>query len=163
MLKSDEMIFKPQKVAMQDVLAYACEGIKSIAATRDQKLVFVFPEQPFYVNVDIDKTSLAFINVLDNAIRFSPEKSEIVVGTINDANQVLAWIQDHGVGIPVDQLQKIFEEFHQIEPPNTRHYGGLGIGLTIAKGIIEEQGGRIWAESEGLNSGATFKVLLPAA
>jgi signal transduction histidine kinase len=163
MLKSDEMIFKPQRVAMQDVLAYACEGIKAIAATRDQKLVFVFPEQPFYVNVDIDKTSLAFINVLDNAIRFSPEKSEIVVGTINDGNQVLAWIQDHGVGIPVDQLQKIFEEFHQIEPPNTRHYGGLGIGLTIAKGIIEEQGGRIWAESEGPNSGATFKVLLPAA
>lgn len=163
MLKSDEMIFKPQRVAMQDVLAYACEGIKAIAATRDQKLVFAFPEQPFYVNVDLDKTSLAFINLLDNAIRFSPEKSEIVVGTVNDGNQVLAWVQDHGLGIPVDKLQKIFEEFYQIEPPNTRHYGGLGIGLTIAKGIIEEQGGRIWAESEGQNSGATFKVLLPAA
>lgn len=163
MLKSDEMIFKPQQVAMQDVLAYACEGIKAIAATRDQKLVFAFPEQPFYVNVDLDKTSLAFINLLDNAIRFSPEKSEIVVGTVNDGNQVLAWVQDHGLGVPVDKLQKIFEEFYQIEPPNTRHFGGLGIGLTIAKGIIEEQGGRIWAESEGPNSGATFKVLLPAA
>jgi signal transduction histidine kinase len=163
MLKSDEMLFKPQRVAMQDVLAYACEGIKAIAATRDQKLIFAFPEQPFYVNVDIDKTSLAFVNLLDNAIRFSPEKSEIVVGTINDGNQILAWVQDHGIGIPVDKLQKIFEEFYQIEQPNTRHYGGLGIGLTIAKGIIEEQGGRIWAESEGANSGATFKVLLPTA
>jgi signal transduction histidine kinase len=72
-------------------------------------------------------------------------------------------VQDHGIGIPVNKLQKIFEEFYQIEPPNTRHHGGLGIGLTIAKGLIEAQRGKIWAESEGLGAGATFKVLLPAA
>jgi two-component system CheB/CheR fusion protein len=60
-------------------------------------------------------------------------------------------------------LHKIFEEFYQIEAPNVRHYGGLGIGLTIAKGIIEAQGGKMWAESEGAGAGATFKVLLPAA
>jgi signal transduction histidine kinase len=60
-------------------------------------------------------------------------------------------------------LQKIFEGFYQIEPPNTRSYGGLGIGLTIAKGIIEVQGGKIWAESEGPGTGATFKVILPKA
>ena len=73
----------------------------------------------------------------------------------------MAWVQDQGIGIPVDKLQKIFEEFYQIEPPNTRSYGGLGIGLTIAKGLIEAQGGKIWAESEGEKQGATFKVLLP--
>lgn len=163
MLKSDEMIIKQQRVPMQDVLTYACDGIKEIASSRDQKLVFAFPEQPFYVNVDIDKTCQAFANLLDNAIRFSPKGSEVVVGTINDGKQVLAWVQDQGNGIPVDQLQKIFEEFYQIESPNTRHYGGLGIGLSIAKGLIEAQGGKIWAESEGTGAGATFKVLLPAA
>jgi signal transduction histidine kinase len=147
---------------MQDVLTYACDGIKEIASIHNQKLIFAFPEQPYYVNVDMDRTPLAFINLLNNAIRFSPEGSEITVGTIQDGNQVMAWVQDHGIGIPVDQLQKIFDEFYQIEPPNTRHYGGLGIGLTIAKGIIEAQGGRIWAESEGPGAGATFKVLLPA-
>ncbi len=161
MLKSDELQFKPQKVPMQDVLAFACEGIKEIASSRDQKLTYVFPEEPFMVNVDIDKTALAFINILNNAIRFSPEGSEITIGAINNGNQVLAWVQDHGVGIPVDKLQMIFEEFYQIEPPNTRSYGGLGIGLTIAKGLIEAQGGKIWAESEGLGAGAVFKVLLP--
>ena len=163
MLKSDEMILKPQRVPLQDVLVYACDGIKEIASTRNQKLIYALPEQPFYVNVDIDKTSLAFINLLDNALRFSPEGSSVVVGTINDGNQVLAWVQDRGIGIPVDKLQKIFEEFYQIESPNTRHYGGLGIGLTISKGLIEAQGGKIWAESEGLGAGSTFKVLLPAA
>jgi signal transduction histidine kinase len=163
MLQSDEMVIKPQRVPIQDVLTYACEGIKEIAATRDQKLIFAFPEEPFHVEVDIDKISLAFVNLLNNAIRFSPEGSQITVGAIKDGNKVLAWVNDQGIGIPVDKLQKIFEEFYQIEPPNTRHYGGLGIGLTIARGMIEAQGGKIWAESEGPGSGATFKVLLPAA
>jgi len=163
MLKSDEMLLKPQKVVMQDVLAYACEGIKEIASTRDQKLTYAFPDELFVVASDIDKTSLAFINILNNAIRFSPPGSEITIGVIKHGNQVLSWVQDQGIGIPADKLQKIFEEFYQIEPPNTRHYGGLGIGLTIAKGLIEAQGGKIWAESEGVGSGATFKVLLPSA
>jgi len=163
MLKSDEMVLKPQRMPLQDILIYVCNGIEEIASTRDQKLIFAFPEEPFYVNVDIDKTSLAFVNILDNAIRFSPPGSDITIGTVKQSNQVLAWVWDHGIGIPVDKLQKIFEEFYQIEPPNTRRYGGLGIGLTIAKGLIEAQGGRIWAESEGAGSGSTFKVLLPAA
>ncbi|HSJ89353.1 MAG TPA: GAF domain-containing sensor histidine kinase [Anaerolineales bacterium] len=163
MLHSDGMILKPQRVPLQDVLTYACDGIKEIASARDQKLIFAFPGQPFYVNVDIDKTALAFVNLMDNALRFSPQGSDVVIGTINDGNQVLAWVQDQGMGIPVDKLQKIFEEFYQIESPNTRHYGGLGIGLSIAKGLIEAQSGKIWAESEGAGAGTTFKVLLPAA
>lgn len=163
MLKSDEMKLRPQKIVVQDVLAFACEGIKEIAAARDQKLTYALPEEPFIVDVDIDKTALAFGNILNNAIRFSSPGSKITIGTIKQGNQVLAWVQDQGIGIPADKLQKIFEEFYQIEPPNTRHYGGLGIGLTIAKGLIEAQGGKIWAESEGPGSGATFKVLLPLA
>ena len=163
MLKSDQMTLRSQMVMIQDVLAYACEGVKEIAATRDQKLTCVFPDEPFKVSVDIDKTSLAFINILNNAIRFSAPGSEIKIGALKQGNQVLCWVQDQGIGIPADKLQKIFEEFYQIQPPNTRQYGGLGIGLTIAKGLIEAQGGKIWAESEGVGSGATFKVLLPSA
>lgn len=163
MLKADTMNLKPQRVPMQDVLTYACEGIKDIASTRDLKLVFAFSEEPFYVDVDIDKTSLALVNLLNNAIRFSPQGSTITIGTVAQGDKVLAWVQDQGIGIPADKLEKIFEEFYQIEPPNTRHYGGLGIGLPIAKGIIEAQEGRIWAESEGPGKGATFKVMLPKA
>jgi len=163
MLKADTMGLKPQKIVMQDLLTFACEGIKEIASTRDQKLVFAFPEEPFYVYVDLDKTSLAFVNLLNNAIRFSPQGSTITVGAMLQDDKVFAWVQDQGIGLPVDKLEKIFEEFYQIEPPNTRHYGGLGIGLSIAKGLIEAQEGRIWAESEGKDRGSTFKVELPKA
>ena len=163
MLKSEGMTLKPQNVAMEDVLVYTCEEIRDIASTRRQTLVYTFSNEPNMVNVDIDKTALALGNILGNAIRFSPEGSEITVGATKHGSQVLSWVQDQGIGIPADKLHKIFEEFYQIEPPNTRHYGGLGIGLTIAKGLIEAQGGKIWAESKGLGSGSTFKVLLPMA
>lgn len=163
MLKSDDLNLKPQKVAMEDILTYACEGIRELASARRQSLVYEFSEEAHIVNVDIDKTALAFGNILSNAIRFSPEGTEITIGVTKDRDQVLAWVQDQGIGIPADKLQKIFEEFYQIEPPNTRHYGGLGIGLTIAKGLIEAQGGKIWAVSEGEGKGAIFKVLLSTA
>ena len=163
LLQADEMEMRPMKISIQDILNFACDEIKYFAARRDLALIFAFQDDPIYLNVDPEKTTLAFVNLLNNAIRFSPEGSEIVIGAIEDGNKVMAWVQDHGIGIPVDKLQKVFEEFYQIEPPNTRRYGGLGIGLTIAKGLIEVQGGKIWAESEGVGKGATLKVILPKA
>ena len=163
LLQTDEMIMRPAKISIQDVLNFACDEIKYFAARKNLALVFAFQDEPMYVDVDAEKTTLAIVNLLNNAIRFSPNDSQIVIGAIEQGKQVMAWVQDNGKGIPGDKLQKIFEEFYQVEPPNTRSYGGLGIGLTIAKGLIEVQDGKIWAESEGLGKGATLKVLLPKA
>jgi signal transduction histidine kinase len=160
LLQSDSMEMRPMKVSIQDVLNFALDEIKYTAARRDLQLVLAFEESPIFVNVDAEKTTLALVNLLNNAIRFSSVGSNITIGAVQLEKQVQIWVQDQGIGIPVDKLQKIFEEFYQIEPPNTRHYGGLGIGLTIAKGLIEAQGGKIWAESEGEGRGSTFKVLL---
>jgi signal transduction histidine kinase len=163
LLQADEMEMTPVRLPIQDVLNAALDEIKYTASRRDLQLVYAFQEDPIFVNVDPEKTALAFVNLLNNAIRFSPEGSEIVVGAVDQGQNILAWVQDKGIGIPVDQLQKIFEEFYQIEPPNTRRYGGLGIGLTIARGLIEAQSGRLWAESEGLGKGSTFSITLPKA
>ena len=163
LLQTDEMVMRPAKISVQDILNFACDEIKYFAARKNLALVFAFEDDPIYITVDPEKTTLAIVNLLNNAIRFSPNDSQIVIGAIEQGNQVMAWVQDNGKGIPGDKLQKIFEEFYQLEPPNTRSYGGLGIGLTIAKGLIEVQDGKIWAESEGLGKGTTLKVLLPKA
>ena len=161
LLQADEMEMKSQKFSIQDILNFASDEIMYSAARRNLTLTYAFRDDPIYVSVDPEKTTLAFVNLLNNAIRFSPDGSQIVIGAIEQGQNVLAWVQDHGIGIPTDKLQKVFEEFYQIEPPNTRRYGGLGIGLTIAKGIIEIQGGKITAESEGPRKGAILKVVLP--
>jgi len=163
LLQADEMEIKPQKISIQDILNIASDEIMYFAARRNLTLTYAFKDDPIYVGIDPEKTTLAFVNLLNNAIRFSPEGGQIVIGAIDQGKDVMAWVQDHGIGIPTDKLQKVFEEFYQIEPPNTRRYGGLGIGLTIAKGLIEIQGGKIWAESEGPGKGATLKVVLPKA
>jgi len=161
LLQADEMEMKPQKISIQDILNFASDEIMYFAARRNLALTYAFRDEPIYINVDPEKATLAFVNLLNNAIRFSPEGSQIVIGAIEQGKNVLAWVQDQGIGIPTDKLQKVFEEFYQIEPPNTRRYGGLGIGLTIARGLLEVQGGKIWAESEGPDTGTTIKVSLP--
>ncbi len=163
MLQSDEMMMQPVKTSVQNLLHLAIDEILYSAEIRNLKLVHAFQEEPIHVNMDIKRTTLALANLLNNAIRFSPEGSQLTIGAVDQGKKVLLWVQDQGIGIPVDKLEKVFEEFYQIEPPNTRRVGGLGIGLTIAKGIIEAQSGKIWAESEGEGKGSTFKVELPKA
>ncbi len=163
LLQEDEMEINPTRISIQDILNLACEELMYSIARRDLVLTYAFNDDPIYIDVDQEKTTLAFVNLINNAIRFSPEGGQIVIGATRQGEDVTAWVQDNGIGIPVDKLQKVFEEFYQIEPPNTRHYGGLGIGLTIAKGLFEVQGGKLWAESEGLGKGSTFKVTLPTA
>jgi signal transduction histidine kinase len=157
------MIVKPQFVSIQSILEKASDEVRQIASAHEHKLTFAFREAPITVNVDPDKTVSVFVNLLNNAVRFSPPGSEIIVGAAQQGGRVMGWVQDHGIGIAEDRLKKIFDEFYQAESPNTRHYGGLGIGLTIAKGLVEAQGGKIWAESDGEGKGSTFKVLFPKA
>ena len=159
-LQAKELSIRLAKTPIQDVLNASIDAIKFSAAQRNMQLSLDYQETPIFVNIDEENTTLAIVNLLTNAIRFSAEGSEIILGAARQDGHVIVWVRDHGIGIPADKLQKIFEEFYQVQPPNTRHYGGLGIGLTIAKGLIEAQGGKLWAESEGEGKGSTFKVIL---
>jgi len=161
LLQSDELKMEPEQISIQEILNFSVEGITYAASLKNLRMTFAFPEEPIQVNLDIQRTMQAYVNILNNAVRFSGEGGEIVIGASEENGSVLTWIEDRGVGIPADKLEKIFEEFYQVEPPNTRSYGGLGIGLSISKGLIEAQGGEIWAESEGKGKGATFKVSFP--
>jgi signal transduction histidine kinase/PAS domain-containing protein len=100
-------------------------------------------------------------NLLDNAIKFSPDDSLIHVRAYLDRGAAVIAVQDHGIGIPADQLERVFEQFHQIDGSVTRRYGGMGIGLSLCREMVEAHGGCIWAESAGEGHGSTFLVALP--
>lgn len=162
LLENDKLIYKPRDVAIQDLLQRAYEEVETMAEVKEQQVTFDLPPEPLPVFVDPEKTVAALTNVCHNAIRFSERGMPIHIGARAHGDQVIIWVADQGVGMSPEQLQKIFQPFYQAEPPMTRHYGGLGIGLSIAKGLIEAQGGKIWAESAGLGKGSIFKILLPA-
>jgi K+-sensing histidine kinase KdpD len=163
LLEADGLIFKTKTISAQSVLESAVREVQTLADAKAQRLVFDMPESPILVNVDMEKTTSALFNILNNSIRFSPIGEQIILGARTEENGALVWIQDNGIGIEKDQLDSIFREFKQGEPPLTRRYGGLGLGLTIARGLITAQSGRVWAESDGPGTGATFKVFLPGA
>ena len=163
LLETDGLIFKTKNVSAQSILESAAREAQSLADAKAQRLVFDMPETPTQISVDVEKTTSALVNILNNSIRFSPIGEQIILGARTEGNGALVWIQDNGIGIEKDQLDSIFREFKQGEPPLTRRYGGLGLGLTIASGLITAQGGRMWAESDGPGTGATFKVFLPGA
>ncbi len=161
MLRSKEMVMHRQVVPVQQILSAAYGEVKILSDAKGQHVNLALPEAPIPVKCDQEKLVSAFVNLLDNAVRFTPDGGKITIGAKAQPGEVLAWVQDSGKGIPEGELKKIFTEFFQIEPHTTRKHGGMGIGLSIAKGLIEAHGGKIWAESPGLGKGTTMKVLLP--
>ncbi len=162
MLRSSEMIMHRLAVPVQQILMAAYNDVKNLAEAKNQQITLDLQEAPILVKCDPEKLKSAFVNLLDNAVRFTPEHGRITLGAIPQAGgDVLSWVQDNGIGIPQGELKKIFTEFYQIEPHTTRTHGGMGIGLSIAKGLVEAHGGKIWAESPGPGKGSVFKVLLP--
>jgi len=112
---------------------------------------------------DSPRLTQVFWNLLNNAVKFTPEGGTITVRTRDESpDQVAVEITDTGMGIEEEVLPRIFDAFEQGEPDVTRRYGGLGLGLAISKAIVELHGGSITVRSDGRDRGTTFSVRLPA-
>lgn len=141
----------------QKILDYALEAVKTQADQKELKINVQASSQLPPVKADAEKTAWVIVNLLTNAIRYSPEKSEIKVGINKTENSSLKFsIQDFGNGIEEKYLNKIFDRYFQV--PGS-HKSGTGLGLAISKEFIEAQGGKIWAESS-YGSGSTFYFTL---
>ncbi|HJW84718.1 MAG TPA: GAF domain-containing protein [Anaerolineae bacterium] len=116
---------------------------------------------------DRDRIMQVFDNLLANAIKFSPRGGTITVRlqdglAVGQADAILTSVSDTGIGIPPQQIKRIFERFYQVDGSATRHFGGAGVGLAIVRRIVEAHGGTIWAESDGVpGRGSTFFFTLP--
>ena len=156
---STELDLTPTPV--QGAIREAYDAVASTAEAKSHQLDLLLHPDALYVNADQEKLVLIFINLLNNAIRYTPNGGRITVRTTSVNREVWVEVSDTGYGIPPDEIENIFKEFYQVEEHMTRKYGGLGLGLAIARGLVEMHGGRIWAESQGPGKGSTFKVVLP--
>jgi histidine kinase len=160
-LQANETELTRQPIALDELFTELLADIQSLAEAKGHRLK-VECEPGLRANVDRIRLGMAISNILVNAIRFTPDGGEITLrAQARDGQQVLISVEDNGIGLTQEQIERIFDKFYQVEDHMVRHHGGLGIGLSIARALVKAHGGRIWAESEGLNRGATLSILLP--
>ena len=138
----------------------SAESVQVIAQGEGVSVVLVPVALP--VRVDPIRMVQALVNLLGNAIKFSPPGGRVEFGAERNSSSVVFRIKDQGRGIPKDKLETIFERFQQVDASDSREKGGTGLGLAICRSIVQQHGGRVWAESE-LGRGSTFYVQLPLA
>jgi len=153
-----KLVIEP--IAIKDMLGDVVESMQAHAAEHKVKLALQTPAKLPIIYCDIQRITQVLYNLIDNAIKFSPEDGTITIMAKPDKNEVLLGVQDQGVGIPPDEVDKVFERFYQVDMFDNRQKGGLGLGLAISKGIVEAHQGRIWVTSQ-IGKGSTFWFALP--
>ncbi len=131
-------------------------------AVSDRRFHLNVPNSETIVMGDRDRLEQVIGNLLENAVKYSPEGSEIFVNVEDRGDQVITSVCDRGIGIPTDELSQVFERFHRGRQVSSTNYGGLGLGLYITQQIIDRHSGTIWVESKE-GAGTTFYFSLPAA
>ncbi len=145
---------------LQDVISEVSKEWQPLVQAKAQTLHTKLPPNPVTVRGDPGKISLVLNNLLNNAVKFTPEGGRIEVSIMHHTGKVAVAVADTGIGIPKNELNRIFDRFYQVEDHLVRHHGGLGLGLAIAKEVVIQHGGRIWAESVE-NRGSRFVFTLP--
>ena len=136
------------------------DKMKSQDEEKKYELVRDYPINSVWIEIDTDKMTQVIDNILNNAIKYSPDGGKITVTMKTTDDQMILSISDQGLGIPKQDLPKIFDRFYRVDRARSRAQGGTGLGLAIAKEIIKQHKGFIWAKSE-YGKGSTFTIVLP--
>jgi two-component system, OmpR family, sensor histidine kinase VicK len=146
-------------VDLDDIAREAVENLKNKLSSKLSSIKFRFDLGEYLVHVDRDKVMRVFSNLLNNAVRFTAEEGEIVISAKPDEGFIQVSISDTGIGIPKQELPRIFERFYRVEKTRSRNYGGTGLGLSIARKVVEGHGGMIWIEStSGVGTSVYFTL-----
>jgi two-component system CheB/CheR fusion protein len=140
-----------------------CETTPKEAESLHQEIKWDLPDEPLYVNGDATRLTQVQVNLIHNALKYSPENTQVRVSLSRQADRAVIAVADDGVGIPKEQLESIFDAFVQIGETVHQSKGGLGVGLTLVRFLVEAHGGHVEAQSDGAGTGTTFRVFLPIA
>jgi len=139
----------------------AVDAVRARLDARNQKLVLDLPDQPLYVRGDPTRLQQVQVNLLTNAVKFTPVGGQITLRLCREEDAAILTVRDDGQGIPRDMLESIFGLFVQADTTLHREQGGLGIGLTLVRMLVEMHGGQVTAASAGTGKGSEFRVRLP--
>ncbi|MEX1173279.1 MAG: ATP-binding protein [Chloroflexota bacterium] len=133
------------------------------AGERGVALHQVVQDRALSARADRDRLAQVLDNLVSNALRYSPERGRVTIAASRVDGRIRLSVTDEGPGLTVEQRERVFERFYRVDPSRSRALGGSGIGLAIARALVEAMDGRIWVDSEGLGRGSTFQIELPAS
>ncbi len=152
---------RKERVALSAVVNSAVETTRPLLEAMGHELALMLPEQPVILDADFTRLAQVFSNLLNNAAKYSGPGGHIRLAAERQGSDVVVSVTDTGVGIPTDKLTSIFEMFAQVDGSLEKSQGGLGIGLTLVKRLVEMHEGTIEAHSDGMGKGSEFLVRLP--
>jgi len=161
-IEAKKAVFDLQEIDLCSIAPQVIDTLKSIALKQKVQIVCQKPKQPAIVKVDPERIQEVIYNLIDNALKFSPSGSKIIVAGEIKNKEFIFSVKDQGPGIDPAKKDKLFQKFSQLDTGFSRKQEGTGLGLYISKIILENMKGKIWVESE-LGKGATFKFSLPLA
>src|SRR5438876_1018968 len=154
---------KIESIDATQVVAAAIETSRPFVDALEHSLTVLLPPEPLLIKGDFARVAQILANLINNAAKYTNEGGRIAVTAAREGANVVFRVRDTGIGIPADLLSSIFEPFTQIDRTLARSQGGLGIGLTLVRRLVEMQGGRVFAPSVGPDQRSEFTVSLPAA
>jgi PAS domain S-box-containing protein len=160
---SGKMKLRPEIVLLSEILLASVNAVSHPISAKNINLRIQFTNETEDICLygDAQRLQQVFWNLLSNAVKFTPQDGSIEILVERSLSEVNVCVQDTGMGIPPEFLTVIFERFRQVDSSTTRKFGGIGLGLSIAKHLVELHGGAISVESKGPGSGAKFIVTLP--
>ena len=151
-------------ISMAKLIQAVLERLSPQASTKNIVIHQEVPDGFPSVLVDADRITQVLVNLVGNALQYTHAGGDITLSAERKANEILVSVTDTGRGIPAEHLPHLFTRFYRVDKSRSRQAGGgSGIGLTIARHMVEAHGGRIWAESQGDGKGSTFKFTIPVA
>jgi signal transduction histidine kinase len=159
-LESGTMKFIPGRTSVERMVQEAAETIQSSADTKQITITKEIQEGLPELFIDEERIKQVLVNLLNNAILFSPESATVNIRANKEPDEVLFEVHDSGRGIPKSKQKKIFDIVYQLDSGMNRNFSDIGLGLTISRGIVLSHGGKIWIESES-GKGNTFRFTLP--
>ncbi|MEO8573463.1 MAG: PAS domain S-box protein [Pyrinomonadaceae bacterium] len=152
---------RKEKFPLKQAIEMAVETSQREIDSSGNELVITLPSKPLYLEADLTRVAQIFLNILNNAAKFSPPGGTITIIAHSSGGEAIVSIADEGRGISEESLPRIFDIFGQVDAPGRRDRGGLGIGLSVVKQLAEMHGGSVEARSGGLGKGTELIVRLP--